>query len=87
MNLKNEVDAVLRRVYFLTSTLKKLTNLHDYTKNVRTNLVIKEICNEYQIVSGRARELLSEHIQQERNRGIIPLEYIRIYRNLGAKDE
>jgi hypothetical protein len=87
MNLKNEVDNSLRRIYFLTETIKKLVPLHDYTKNVRTNQVIIEILQEYKRVSKTTMGLLEKYIQQERSRGIAPLEYIRTYRKLGEKDE
>lgn len=87
MNLKSELDEVLARVFYLTEVLKKLTPLHDYTKNVRTNLVIQETCREYQTVSEHACQLLEKFIQQERTRGVTPLPYVRVYRDLRKKHE
>lgn len=87
MTLKNQLDDILRRVYFLTETIKKLVPIHGFTKNSRTNLVIVEVLNEYKTVSSKAIELLDQYIQQQRSTtGTTPLEYVRIRRKLGQKD-
>lgn len=87
MNLKNEVDAVLRRVFYLTQAIKQLEPVVQMTGNRKTKSVLVETLYEYQKVAGNARELLSRYIRQERDLGATPIEYYRVYRKLGETNE
>lgn len=85
MTLKTKVDDTLRRVYFLTESIKKLEPGLLTNSNKATKMILGELLREYIIVSKTARELLHEYIQEQRETGVTPIEYVRLYRKLGEE--
>lgn len=77
--LKNNLDKELRRIYELTEAIKKLEpGIKEASSAAKT--VFREILYEYQSTYTKTRKLLIEYIQQEREKGIAPIAYIRLYR-------
>lgn len=81
MTLKEQVDFQLRKTYSLVETIKKLEP--SVKENKHAKLVLGEVLREYVKVSSSTRELIYDYIQEERKRGITPLEYVRLYRKFG----
>lgn len=79
MNLKNELDKELKTLFYLTESLKQLeSEIKDASAAVKK--VYVEIIYEYKSVFNKVNDLLRDYICEARSQGIVPLTYIKLYR-------
>lgn len=76
------LDTQLKRLYFLTESIKQLESVID-TSNERTLNVLLETLNEYNSVADETRRLLTKYFQERTATGkAIDINYGRIYKKL-----
>lgn len=85
MLLKEKVDFEIKRIYSLTETIKKLEP--SIKEDGHAKRVLAEVLKEYVKVSELAINLIRDYVEEERNKGIVPLEYVRLYRKFTQGDK